>query len=199
MSARAAKSPRRVGTRAQLLAAARAELIEGNGELEVARVARRAGVSAGLTYYHFKNKSGLLNALVHSFYATLDDTVTAGPFKGATWAVREQARVFAMVAFFYRDPVALLVATRLRTDPAFAADEADRRERLNQLGASNIRQAQRDGEIDASLDPLLLVTMVLAGVMAGVQSALGQNLPLESAQRDIWSFVARAAGWSEAP
>ncbi|MEO0616977.1 MAG: TetR/AcrR family transcriptional regulator [Pseudomonadota bacterium] len=194
MSARPVDSSRRGGTRAQLLAAARAELIEGNGDLEVARVAKRAGVSAGLTYYHFKNKSGLLNALVRAFYDTLDDTVTAVPFQGATWAVREQARVYAMVAFFYRDPVALLVATRLRTDPTFAADESDRQLRLNQLGASNIRQAQRDGEIDGDLDPLLLVSMLLAGVMAGVQNALGQDLPLESAQREIWSFVARAAG-----
>lgn len=194
MTEPARATSRRGGTRTQLLAAARAELVEGNGDLEVARVAKRAGVSAGLTYYHFQNKSGLLNALVRSFYDTLDDTVTAVPFKGATWALRERARVHEMVAFFYRDPVALLVATRLRTDPAFAADESARQERLNQLGASNIKQAQRDGEIDAALDPQLLVSMLLEGVMAGVQTALRRELPLEAAQREIWSFVARAAG-----
>lgn len=188
----------RKGARAAILQAAREELIAGNGDLEVAKVAKRAGVSAGLTYYHFDNKSGLLNAIVSDFYTTMDDRILAVPFEGATWAAREKARVFSMVEFFYSDPVAILVATRLRTDPAFAADEAGRTRRINQLGARNIAQAQREGEIDAARDPLLLVSMILAGVTEGVRTALGAEppMPLAAAQAEIWTFVALAAGVS---
>lgn len=194
--ARPAAKEDRKGTRALLLQAAREELIEGNGDLEVARVAKRAGVSAGLTYYHFDNKSGLLNAIVGDFYATMDDKILALPFEGATWAEREKARVHRMVEFFYQDPVAILVATRLRTDPAFAADEAGRTRRINELGARNIAQAQRNGEIDSSRDPLLLVSMILAGVTEGVRTALSANppMPLAVAQAQIWTYVALAAG-----
>ncbi len=190
------KKPARKATRDQLLDAARAELIKGDGELELAKVAKRAGVSDGLTYYHFGNKAGLIKALVHTFYAAMDDHVTAIPFEGETWAERERARVFAMVEFFYRDPVALIVATRLRTEPSLVAEEATRAIRLHELGAKNIAQAQNAGEISASYNPLLLVSMILAGVTEGVRTALNTKPvpPITEVQHEIWSFVARAAG-----
>ena len=195
MSQSAVKQDRK-GTRAHILSAARQELIDGNGDLEVAKVARRAGVSAGLTYYHFDNKSGLLNALVSDHCAAMDDQILAVPFAGATWAEREKARVYCMVEYFYSDPVALLIATRLRTDPAFAAEEAERNRRTNLMGARNIAQAQRDGEIDPARDPLLLVSMILAGVTEGVRTALSTQppKPLAVAQAEIWTYVAMAAG-----
>lgn len=176
--------------------AARAELIEGAGDLEVARVAKRAGVSDGLTYYHFGNKSGLLNAIVQDFYAELDDTITAVPFAGETWVERERARVFAIVEIFYTDPVALLVMMRVRNDPTFADEELERSARLTRLGAHNIAQAQRAGEIDPTLDPLILVSMILGGVMSGIRAALNQMppRPKDVVQAEVWSFVARAAG-----
>ncbi len=195
MSQSAVKEDRK-GTRAHILQAAREELVAGNGDLEVAKVATRAGVSAGLTYYHFANKSGLLNAIVSDYHATMDDNLLAVPFEGATWAEREKARVYAMVEFFYRDPVAILIATRLRTDPTFALEEAERNQRTNQMGARNVAQAQRDGEIDPARDPLLLVSMILAGVTEGVRTALSAEppMPLAAAQAEIWTFVALAAG-----
>lgn len=190
------KKANRKGTRELLLKAAREELIAGNGDLEVANVSKRAGVSAGLTFYHFGNKSGLLNAIVNDFYRKLDDSIVAVQFDGETWAEREQARVHAMVEMYYQDPVAVLVATRLRSDPAYASEEAQRAKRLDQLGAKNIAQAQRGGEIDKHFDPLLLVSMLLAGVTSGVCSALSRQppLPLEEAQQQIWCFVERAVG-----
>jgi AcrR family transcriptional regulator len=190
------KKPKRQGTRDQLLKAARAELAEGDGDLELARVAKRAGVSDGLTYYHFGDKAGLIKALVNDFHNAMDDCVTALPFQGETWAERERQRVRAMVEFFYRDPVALIAATRLRTEPSLVAEEAARTRRLNELGAKNIARAQRVGEIDTTYNPLLLVSMVLAGVTEGVRTALNTKpvIPLEEAQEEIWSFVSRAAG-----
>lgn len=184
------------GTRDRLLTAARTELVAHNGDLELARVAKRAGVSDGLTYYHFKNKAGLLEALVADFYREMDDRALAVYFEGKTWVERERQRVYAMVDFFYNDPVALLVATRLRSEPSLVAADVARTARINDLGAKNIAQAQRDGEIDATYDPLLLVSMIVAGVIEGVRTALGTTppIPMATAQQEIWSFVARAAG-----
>lgn len=179
-----------------LLKAAREELIKGNGDLELAKIAKRSKVSDGLTYYHFGNKAGLIRALVDDFYQAMDEQVTAIAFKGESWADREKNRVKALVEFFYSDPAALIIATRLRTEPSLAEEDAARNTRLYKLGAKNIERAQQSGEINASYNPLILVSMILAGATEGVRSALNTEppTPIEDAQREIWSFVARAAG-----
>lgn len=186
-------------TRQRLLEAARVEIVNGNGDLEVANVAKRAGVSDGLTYYHFGNKSGLINAIVNDFYSHLDDKVAGVPFEGETWKQREKARVYAMVSLFYEDPVAIIAATRLRTDPAFAQEELQLNDRLEQLGATNIANAQRKGEVDDTYNPLMLASMLLSGVMSGVRVALTTSPPLpeEKTQQSVWGFVERAAGLSK--
>ncbi|MBO6636302.1 TetR/AcrR family transcriptional regulator [Parvibaculum sp.] len=188
------RSPREA--RRLILDAARDELLGGRGELEMTEVARRAGVSEGLAYYHFGNKAGLLNAVVKDFYERLDEAVLAIPYEGASWRERERARTYEFIRLMYEDPVAPLVVDVLRADPGFAAEERERRRRLNLLGARNIAEAQRAGEIDEALDPALLVSMILGGVTTGVSHALSARppLPLADAQRQIWAFVERAAG-----
>ena len=175
-------------------------MLEEDGRLEVAAVARRAGVSESLAYYHFRNKAGLLDAMVEDFYARLDESITAVPFEGATWREREQRRVFAIVDFMYDDPAARLVANIVASDPSLVEKQRDRQRRLDALGARNIAQAQRDGEIDKALDPHLLVSMILGGVFSGVEHALAHDppKPRRRARREVWSFVARAAGLAEA-
>ena len=171
-------------------------LLEGEGNLEVAAVARRAGVSESLAYYHFQNKAGLLDAMVEDLYERLDESITAVPFEGATWRERERSRVEAIVDFMYRDPSARLVANIVVSDPSLLEKQRERERRLDELGARNIATAQRDGEIDRSLDPHLLVSMILGGVLAGVTHALSAEPPKPQArvEREIWSFVERSAG-----
>lgn len=171
-------------------------LLEGEGSLEVAAVARRAGVSESLAYYHFQNKAGLLDAMVEDFYERLDESITAVPFAGATWREREQSRVEAIIAFMYEDPAARFVANVVASDPSLLERQRDREQRLDALGARNIAQAQRDGEIDPALDPHLLVSMILGGVLAGVNRALSSDppKPRRRVEREVWSFVSRAAG-----
>jgi len=99
-----------VGTRERLIDAAQAELIQGQGQLEMQAVAKRAQVSIGLAYHHFGSKAGLIAAVVEAFYGRLD----AAAFTGAklpttTWVEREKGRIAATVRFHYADPVALLV------------------------------------------------------------------------------------------
>lgn len=192
--ARKRRSPREA--RRLIVDAARRELLDGAGDLEMTEVAKRAGVSEGLAYYHFGNKAGLLNAVVKDFYERLDEAVLAIPYEGASWRERERARTQEFVRLMYEDPVAPLVVDVVRADPGFASEERERRRRLNLLGARNIAEAQRAGEIDMSLDPALLVSMILGGVTAGINQALSArpSLPLAQAQQEIWSFVLRAAG-----
>ena len=179
-----------------MIEAAREALVEGGGELEMMEVADRAGVSEGLAYYHFGNKPGLLDAVVRDFYDRLDETVMAVPFPGDTWVERERARIGEFVRLMYEDPVAPLVFNVLRVNPALHAEEQERRRRLNALGARNIAEAQRDGEISPEHDPQMLVAMILGGVMAGVTEALSlvPRKPLKETQAATFAFVLRAAG-----
>jgi AcrR family transcriptional regulator len=185
--------------RKSLVDAAREVLLEGDGNLEVAAVAQRVGVSESLAYYHFGNKAGLLDAVIQDFYERLDESITAVPFEGATWRERERSRVSAIVDYMYRDPAGPLVANVVSSDPKLLRQQRERQRRLDELGARNIAQAQRDGEIDPDLDPHLLVSMILGGVLAGITHALSSTppKPREDVEREIWSFVARAAGVDE--
>lgn len=179
-----------------LIESARAALVEGEGELEMMDVARRAGVSEGLAYYHFGNKAGLLDAVVRDFYDRLDEAVLAVPFVGDTWVARERARTCEFVRLMYEDPVAPLLLHVVRSDPSVQVEEVERRRRLNALGARNIAEAQRAGEIDDRYNPKMLVAMVLGGTMAGVIEALEANppVPLTDTQDQVWSFIQRAVG-----
>ncbi|MCQ0010299.1 TetR/AcrR family transcriptional regulator [Actinomadura madurae] len=79
------------------------------GDIEVASVARRAGVSVGLPYRYFGTRSGLLSALITDFYDRLDAAVGLTEFDGDTWQDRERARVHAWVDHLYGDPLAPMV------------------------------------------------------------------------------------------
>jgi AcrR family transcriptional regulator len=68
-----------------LLRAAAEELVEV-GELEVAAVARRAGVSVGLPYRYFGTRSGLLIAVVDDFYDRLGKACALRAYHAPTWA-----------------------------------------------------------------------------------------------------------------
>ena len=182
-----------------LIEAAREALVEGGGDFEMMEVANRAGVSEGLAYYHFGNKPGLLDAVVRNFYDRLDESVMAVPVPGDTWVERERRRIGEFVRLMYEDPVAPLVLNVLRVNPALHAEEQDRRRRLNALGARNIAEAQRDGEISPDHDPQILVAMILGGVMAGVTEALSEvpRKALKEVQAAAFAFVLRAAGVEE--
>lgn len=196
LGAKEKKSRTARNTRRRLIDAAFAELVEGKGDLEVARVARRADVSDGLAYYHFGHKAGLMAALVEDFYARLDDAVAAVPFEGEDWVTREHARVREFVRVLYEDPAAVLLLTHVVREPGIAVLGADRQQRMVELGARNIAAAQRAGDISSTYDPKLLVSMILAGVTAGVTQALRdrKTYTQERVFEEAWGFVIRAAG-----
>ena len=185
---------RGVAARAALLKAAAEELAE-TGEVEVAAVARRAGVSAGLPYRYFGTRDGLLVAVVDDFHERLADAVVFAPIEADTWAEREHERLRRWVAFLYADPLSSVVLGGVG-DGEVAAAGARRLRDAVAVGGRNMAAAQATGEIDADRDPELLAAAVLGGVHTTVTLALGRRRRprAERVVDELWRFIAGAVG-----
>ncbi len=199
--AREPRTPRGLATRRRLLEAARSELIERRGVLEVESVVGRVGVSVGLIYRHFGSKAGLVSAVVQAFYKRFeDDVITSNPAPSADWATREHARTLRAVAFHYEDPLAPVVLARLHSQPAVAALEARQLDAHIELAAENVAHGQAVGLVPADVDPRLAAAMVLGGLRRVLVSAMGRE-PRPSQERvgrELWRFVAAILGLSQA-
>lgn len=78
------KTPKGAATRQRIIRAARAELVERDGMLEVDSVATRAQVSVGALYRHFGSRAALVGAVVDDFYQR---------YRGRRWrSTRRRAR-----------------------------------------------------------------------------------------------------------
>lgn len=161
------------------------------GDLEVASVARRAGVSAGLPYRYFGTRNGLLSMVVESFHDRLDDAVTLRRFEGGSWQEREHARVAAWVEHLYREPLTAVMYTALTGDAEVAAADTRRLHRAIELGALNIARGQRDGDLPGGKDPQLLAAGVLGGLRTMTALAVDRR-PRPGAEwltEQMWTFV----------
>ncbi|AYC32040.1 TetR/AcrR family transcriptional regulator [Pseudomonas cavernae] len=186
-------SPKALKTRAGLLDAARSELLEQGGGLEVGRVAERAGVSVGLIYRYFNSRAGLLAAVAEDFYDRYQEQVMAAdPLPDAAdWSSREEQRTRRAVDFVYAEPLAPLVLVSLAREPEVAALEAQRTAENVRQGADNIRRGQAAGQLNAGLDPELVSAMILGGMHQALLEALGRN-PRPAAEqlaRQLWHFI----------
>lgn len=192
------KTVRGNAARENLLQAAADELREA-GELEVAAVARRAGVSTGLPYRYFGTRTGLLIAVLESFYDRLCDAAALREYTETTWAAREKHRIRDWVGFLYGEPLAPIVLGGLVGDSEVATAHTGRLNMLIELGARNIARAQQQGEIPADRDPEYLAAATLGGTNAVVSVALTRTprpTP-ESVIDELWAFVSGAVGLTE--
>lgn len=187
-------TPRGLSARERILSAAAAVLAE-EGEVEVARVAARAGVSQGLPYRYFGNRSGLTAAVVEDFHLRLSEAVVYVDFPGDTWQERERARVGAWVGFLFEDPLSPVMLGGLGGDPVVAASWQRRFTLAVEVGARNIARAQHAGDLPAGNDPYLLAAAVLGGVQSAVGAALARTPrpSVTSVQDGLWTFVRGAA------
>ncbi len=180
-------------TRARLLGAARKELVERDGVLEVDSVAQRAGVSVGLIYRHFGSKAGLVAAVVEAFYKRFEEEVfTANPAPGAGWVERERTRTVSSVAFYYDDPLAPVMLSSLHLEPAVAALEARLLAAHIEMSAEHVAYGQRAGFVPDDIDPRFAAAMLLGGLSRVLIDALGRDPrpSREHVARQLWRFVA---------
>ncbi|WP_395308813.1 TetR/AcrR family transcriptional regulator [Mycobacterium sp. AMU20-3851] len=191
------KSTRGQRSREQLVAAATEELA-GTGSFEVAAVARRAGVSDGLPYRYFGNRTGLLVAVVDAFYQRFCRTIALRSYPGATWAEREHRRIADWVEFLYADPVAPVMLAGLG-EGELATARGRWLQEMSAIGAKNMAQAQRKGEIDARRDPEYLAAATIGGTNAVIAVCLTRDPrpPATEVIDQIWAFVAGAVGLDE--
>lgn len=180
-----------VATRQRILDCAADLLAEGEGKLEMAWVAKAAGVSSGLAYHHFGSKEGLLVAVVDAFYDRLESAALMLRFDDhVDWETRERERVRLYIECLLTDPLGLVVLGRLADATGVAAVEAERWQALVTVGARNIAEGQRRGVVAATQDPELLAAMVLGAVRAAVARLLPRR---ESVDADllattIWEY-----------
>jgi AcrR family transcriptional regulator len=189
----AGSAPRAAQTRGRILDAARAALLDGDGDFELVDLARRAGTSIGLPYHRFGSKSGLIAEVVAEFYDGLWRAVQLADFPALDWAERERERLRRLVEYLYAEPLSPLVISTLARDPQVAALENARWAELIAASARNLEKAQRRGQIAADLDPALTAALINGGIRHAIGLGLSSR-PRRAKSRladEIWSFISR--------
>jgi AcrR family transcriptional regulator len=185
--------PRAAQTRGRILDAARAALLEGDGDFELVDLARRAGTSIGLPYHRFGSKSGVIAEVVAEFYDGLWRAVQLADFEALDWGERERERLRRLVEYLYAEPLSPLVISTLGRDPHVAALESARWAELVEASARNLQKAQRRGQIAAELDPALTAALINGGIRHAIGLGLTSR-PRRSKTRmvtEIWNFIGR--------
>ncbi|MHC9296182.1 TetR/AcrR family transcriptional regulator [Mycobacterium sp. LTG2003] len=179
----------------QKLIAAATEVLAQTGEFEVAAVARHAGVSTGLPYRYFGTRTGLLLAVVDEFHQRFRQAIALREYDAPTWAEREHQRIRDWVAFLYAEPVAPVMLAGLG-DGELATARAKWLHEMSRIGARNMAQAQRAGEIADDRDPEYLAAATLGGTNAVVAVCLTRDPrpPAEAVVDQLWAFVSGAVG-----
>lgn len=189
-----ATTARGVQARERLIDAATLELAE-TGRFEVAAVARRAGVSDGLPYRYFGTRTGLLVAVIDAFYQRFSDSIALRTYDARTWGERERERISDWVHFLYREPAAPAILSGLG-DGELATARSRWQQQMSKIGARNMAQGQRDGEIPADRDPEYLAAATIGGTNAVVAVCLTRDPrpPAPDVIDQLWAFVAGAVG-----
>lgn len=170
-------------TRARILTAAANELIERDGNLEIATVAARCDVSQGLIYRYFDSKTALIAAVVDDFYDRYDQAVMdIDPLPGAVWAERERLRTKHSIEFYNRDALARIILLNRQKEPQVSLVEIRRLKAHIELGVQNIQIAQKKGEIPTSVNPEIASPMIMGGLREVIVQKLEGRLILNEAE-----------------
>jgi AcrR family transcriptional regulator len=188
--------------RQQLLDAARAELLAGSGQADLASLVRRAGVTTGALYHHFGSRAGLLAAIYSEYYDGLIEAIsdTRLPARGA-WAERERLRLRHMAAYCLASPLSRILLDRSGWGPALAELEAAYTERLIDTSARNIRRGQQLGQVDPAVNPETAAAYIIGGLRYSIRRQLRTTPPpsADEATRELWQLVAATIGAPNSP
>ncbi len=182
-----------ISTKERLLEAARRELTEGRGALELAAVAKRAGVSSGLPYRYFDSKSALVVAVVESFFDAYDEAAYRPTFEEVSedWWARERFRVDRTVSFFYEEPLGAFVVSQLAGDAEVVNAQHRRIVRQIRGATRNVRTGQRLGRVPPHIDPELAGPLLMGGVYQVLNHALARRprLPKAKVINELQTFM----------
>jgi AcrR family transcriptional regulator len=185
------------------MVAAMMELIDGDGDFEIADVARRAGVSVGLAYHYYGSKAGLIAVLIGDYHDRHQAVVNHSVDNALPWPIQAKARLKANVDFLYADPFTRLVMGKLRSSAEVIAIDTGRRTVAIELAARNIANGQKQGYISPKIDPVVAGAAIVGGINQAVAYALSsQRRPTagELTER-LWTFISGAVSLAreEAP
>jgi AcrR family transcriptional regulator len=177
--------------RERIVAAAKKELINGEGDFEIADVARRAGVSVGLAYHYFGSKSGLIAVLITDFHDRHLAVVDHAVDKSLPWPVRERARLEASVDFLYADPATHLIMGKLNSSAEVIAIDTGRRAERIEMAARNIANGQKQGHISRKIDPVFAGAAIVGGINQAVAHALSSRKRPSAGEltEKLWTFI----------
>lgn len=195
-----AKTPRGAIMRRRLIDAARDELIERDGQLEVDSVAGRAGVSVGSIYRHFGSRAGLIGAVVEDFYRRYrSEALETNPAPGKSFAVRERRRTELSVAFHYNEPLARVILKALHLDPKVAVTEGEHVDAMIAAAVRVMALGQKRGELPKDRDPRFLGAMIIGGMRRVLAIALTSDPPIaeRTTARKLWVLNAAIMGLGE--
>ncbi|MFG1793301.1 TetR/AcrR family transcriptional regulator [Nocardia sp. NPDC049149] len=183
--------------RQQLLDAARAELVRGNGVIELGALTRSAGLSTGALYHHFGSKSGLLVAIYDAFYDGLAHAVGDAHLPvDADWPTRERERTRRFVAYHFADPLAPILLNRTAPDSQLTELEAAYIHTMSDNAAENIRGGQHSGQLPGHVDPDSAGAYLIGGLRHGIAQQLRATptpTPDEATER-LWRLIAATLG-----
>lgn len=177
--------------RERIVAAALKELIDGEGDFEIADVARRAGVSVGLAYHYFGSKAGLIAVLITDFHDRHRAVVDHAVDKSLPWPVRERARLEASVDFLYADPATHLIMGKLNSSAEVIAIDTGRRAETIAMAARNIANGQKHGHISRQIDPVFAGAAIVGGINQAVAHALSSRKRPSAGEltEKLWTFI----------
>lgn len=193
----APKTARGAATHRRLINAARDELVERDGVLEIDSVAARAGVSVGAIYRHFESRAGLVGAVVDDFYTRYRaGALEVNPAPGGLFAERERKRTELTVAFHYGDPLARVILSNLHLDADVAVMEAAHIDQMVGLAASVMGLGQKRGELPKDRDPRFIGAMIIGGMRRVLAVALTSDppIPQRTTARKLWVLNAAIMG-----
>jgi AcrR family transcriptional regulator len=163
-------------TRERLLTCARDVVIANDGHLEIAWVARAAGVVPSLVNRYFGSRAGLVSALLDDFFNRLAaEVINIDLEDQGSWARHERIRLEKGVHFHYTDPAAVVIYTQLSREPEVAVTENRHIERVVKRAAANIRRGQRRSELSSSVDPELAGAAMFGAMQRVMVTALSRT------------------------
>ena len=190
----AAPTPRRQRRAAEIVAAARAVLIDkGFERASVAEIAARVGVVEGLVYSYFPSKRELLNEVLRGLYEPLIRDIDAGFARLQGLRSRLRFLIWRHLRVYAEEPgLSRLALHEVRTGPDyFTSVLHELHVQYTAFLLRTVHDAVHDGELPATTDAELVRSLVYGGIEHQLWAALygrGGRVDVE-ALADRWTEV----------